>query len=152
MKTPAGVFPNQQPPNLVRTHHETPHSRAAHHLNWCSIQLAPRAGQKWRVCLLYRFSKPKFSSSNPLTRCSVLVRYYFIRAEPLKIAKSASSSTPARERAYRFFGKQNADQEVPERTLRLPYFQVPTDGSVEVLKSNRSGPPLSTAGFRLFEY
>jgi hypothetical protein len=62
--------------------------------------------------LLLNLSKPKLSNIAFCAR-----RDYFFRAEPLKIAKSASSSTPVAEQATSQNQQQNADQEVPRRTL-----------------------------------
>ena len=51
------------------------------------------------------YPNPDFQSSIRvvlLPRLPVLVSYYFVRPEPLKITKSAPSSTPCKEQDYRF--------------------------------------------------
>lgn len=51
------------------------------------------------------YPNPDFQSSIRvvlLPRLPVLEGYYFVRPEPLKITKSASSSTPCKEQDYRF--------------------------------------------------
>ena len=63
------------------------------HLAFLALDSAAHSPDKQKACF-FLDSIPKFSKSNPLARHSVSRRYYFIRAEPLKITKSASSSTP----------------------------------------------------------
>jgi hypothetical protein len=62
-------------------------------------------------------SKPKLSKISFCARY-----YYFFHTEPLKITKPTSPSTPLQEQVCHYRDRQNADQEVPERTLHLLIF------------------------------
>jgi hypothetical protein len=65
----------------------------------------------------------KQQNRNPTTAAALWSRHYYcFRVEPLKIAKSASSSTPLQEQVASLRQQQNADQEVPRRTLNLLFF------------------------------
>ena len=70
---------------------------------------------------LLNLSKPKFSSSKTARAAlSSLALTDFVRAKPLKIAKSASPSTPTCRVGRQRNRQQNADQEVPCRDVELP--------------------------------
>jgi hypothetical protein len=82
------------------------------------------------------FPNPNCQSAKPLTRQSLATLLFHSRREPSKITKSASSSTPVTEQATSSRQQQNADQEVPCRTLNF-LFQMQTTSAIRADKDNQ---------------
>src|SRR5215204_3795264 len=83
------------------------------------------------------------SASYVLPRLPVLAGYYFVRPEPLKITKSASSSTPSQEQDYQCLVTKNADKADGHLTRHssLSVFSNNVYRVVQVSKYNRFGLP-----------
>ena len=142
------ALPNLQPAKpQIRAHHFCSLLLAVSP-NWRSIQLANcrtnssrllRDSQPNRVpppgvtpAVPGRvLSKPKFSKIAFCAR-----HYYFVRAEPLKIAKSASSSTPDEGAGRPFSGPQKRGSRGALRHVES-IFQVPESNRI-----SRAGQPL----------
>jgi hypothetical protein len=78
---------------------------------------------------------------NHQSACAVFCSrsYYFFRPEPLKITKSASSSTPSQEKDRQISDDQNADKADGHRTRHssLSIFKSDAQSVVQVSKYNR---------------
>jgi hypothetical protein len=118
---------------------------------WRSIQLAPCRTKKAECDL--DLSKPKFSKNRPReSAVFCALRYYFIRAEPLKITRSASSSTPSPKEGSRDLQPGGCCvSTLPFEGVGQPLFRPTKRGSrghpkatliiiFQVLKSNRFSP------------
>lgn len=131
-------------PNLVRTHHFVLRRcpKAAPHLIGARFSFTTRRTKLADRVTSIDFPNPNFQRAIRVSRRSVLERYYFIRAEPLKIQKSAFSSTPSRKQAYRLSASKRGSSGPPEADIEHHLFQVS--------ESNRSRWPWSRAGFERF--
>ena len=71
------------------------------------------------------FPNPNFQISVPHRYCGLLClqRYYFVHAEPLKITKSASSSTPRTRSRPAFKDRRNADSRGALRHIEFHFFK-----------------------------
>jgi hypothetical protein len=92
------------------------------------------------------------SASYVLPRLPVLAGYYFVRPEPLKITKSASSSTPSQEQDYQCLVIKNADKAdgLLTRHSSLSVFQATHTASLESLSITASAclvNPLFPTGY-----
>ena len=121
-KKPESSFSFRFYPNLYCTHTTSPLAQQRLRFTLLALDSARSLPDKKGRVRSRSFQTQIFKKPSALSAVFCAPRYYFIHAEPLKITKSVSSSTPCREQDDLLQGRQEDGSRGASRHIASLYF------------------------------